>query len=392
MDDLHSPQMQAFRDEVRTFVAEHLPEPIKQRTRQGFHVSKADMRDWTAILHRRGWSAPHWPENHGGTGWSPLKRMVFEIELAQGWAPAPSPFGLHLIGPVIYTFGTDQQKQRYLPGILDGSEFWCQGYSEPNAGSDLASLRTAAKRQGDEYLVNGQKIWTSQAQFADMIFCLVRTDTSGSKQSGISMLLIDMSSPGVTVKPIITQDSSHYLNEVFFEDVRVPACNLIGEENAGWRYAKFLLENERTASAYLPQAKQDMQRLRELIDDQQGEQGPLAEEPVLDAECAALEIELAAHEMTIYRILTDNARSNSAAAASMIKIKGAELQQRISALWIEALGVHGLPLFTPGAEADYGAPGAVGAMSQFLIRRAVSIYGGTNEIQHGIIAKRGLHL
>ena len=392
MDAIDTPRIQAFRREVRDFVAGQLPEAIKQRTRQGFHVSKEDMRDWTAILHRQGWSAPHWPTAYGGTDWSPLQRMVFDIELALGWAPAPSPFGLHLIGPVIYTFGTEQQKQRYLPGILDGSQFWCQGYSEPNAGSDLASLRTSARRHGDRYIVNGQKIWTSQAQYADMIFCLVRTDGSGSKQSGISMLLIDMNTQGGTVRPSITQDSDHYVNEVSLEDVEEPADNLIGEENAGWRYAKFLLENERTASAYLPQAKQDMNRLREMIGALEGEHGPLSEDPVLDSQCAELELELAAHEMTIYRILTDNARSPSAAAASMIKIRGARLQQRLSSLWNEVLGVHALPLFTPGADSSYGEPGAAGAMSQFLIRRAVSIYGGTNEIQHSIIAKRGLHL
>lgn len=392
MDTLDSTEMRAFRREVRDFVTANLPKPLEQRCRQGFHPSKEDMREWTAILHGKGWSAPHWPTRYGGTGWSPLKRMVFDIELAEAWAPAPSPFGLHLIGPVIYTFGTDQQKERYLPRILDGSEFWCQGYSEPNAGSDLASLRTAAKREGDYYRVNGQKIWTSQAQFADWIFCLVRTDNSGKKQNGISMLLIDMHSPGVTVKPIITQDMDHYVNEVFFEDVRVPAENLIGEENAGWRYAKFLLENERTSSAYLPQAKQDMKRLREILDRMREQQTDGIDDEALDAECAALEIEVAAHELAIYRILTDNASSQADTAASMVKIQGARLQQRISALWVEVLGMHGLPLFQPHREHDFGDPAAMGAMSQFLIRRAVSIYGGTNEIQHGIIAKRGLHL
>lgn len=394
MDDLFPREIQFFREEVRAFVAQHLPPEMKERARQGFHPSREDMQQWTAILHSRGWSAPHWPKEYGGTGWSALKRMIFDIELADADAPGTSPFGLHLIGPVIYTFGTEQQKARYLPGILDGSEFWCQGYSEPNAGSDLASLRTRAERCGDHYIVNGQKIWTSEAHFADMIFCLVRTDDSGSKQGGISMLLIDMKSPGVAVKPIITQDESHYVNEVFLDEVRVPVENLIGEENRGWKYAKFLLENERTASAYLPQSKRDLKRLRSIVTSLEEGGRSLADDPALDAEIARTEIDLAAHEMMIYRLLSGSSDLDGNALASMVKIQGAELRKRISSLWIEALGPHALPVFGPKAamEHGFGIDAAPGVMSQYLIRRAVSIYGGTNEIQHGIIAKRGLHL
>lgn len=394
MDDLFPREIQIFREEVRAFVAQHLPPEMKERARQGFHPSREDMQQWTAILHSRGWSAPHWPKEYGGTGWSALKRMIFDIELADADAPGTSPFGLHLIGPVIYTFGTEQQKARYLPGILDGSEFWCQGYSEPNAGSDLASLRTRAERCGDHYIVNGQKIWTSEAHFADMIFCLVRTDDSGSKQGGISMLLIDMKSPGVAVKPIITQDESHYVNEVFLDEVRVPVENLIGEENRGWKYAKFLLENERTASAYLPQSKRDLKRLRSIVTSLEEGGRSLADDPALDAEIARTEIDLAAHEMMIYRLLSGSSDLDGNALASMVKIQGAELRKRISSLWIEALGPHALPVFGPKAamEHGFGIDAAPGVMSQYLIRRAVSIYGGTNEIQHGIIAKRGLHL
>lgn len=396
MDDINASDLAAFRREVRDFVQANLTPEMRDRVRQGFHATKQDMADWNRILHGRGWSAPHWPVEHGGTGWSALQRMVFDIEMADGDAPELSPFGLFLIGPVLHRFGSDDQKRRYLPGILDGSTFWCQGYSEPNAGSDLASLRTRAVRDGDHYVVNGQKIWTSEAHYADMIFCLVRTDTGAKAQAGITMLLIDMNTPGITVRPIITQDMARYVNEVFFEDVRVPVENRVGDENKGWTYAKFLLENERTASAYLPQSKRDLKRLKAIAGRMAAEEGdgPLIDDPAFDAEIARAEIDLTAHEMMIWRVLSDATGIDSAAAASMIKIRGAELRQRISALWIEALGPHALPLYGPKADSNtgFGEPDAPGAMSQFLIRRAVSIYGGTNEIQHEIIAKRGLRL
>jgi len=387
-------ELQAFREEVRSFVRADVPSGMRERSRVGLHATKEDMYSWTRSLHSRGWSAPHWPKKYGGTGWSPLQRIVFDIEVADGNAPPVSPFGLFLIGPVIYTFGTDDQKRRYLPKILDGSEFWCQGYSEPNSGSDLASLRTAAIREGDHYIVNGQKIWTSEAHYADMMFCLVRTDTTGRKQNGISMLLIDMKTPGVTVKPIITQDMERYVNEVFFENVRVSVENRIGEEGKGWTYAKFLLENERTASAYLPETKRDLKRLRTFVERTGEVASKLKGNVKFDSDVAQLEIELAAHELMIYRILLEATEVDKAAAASMIKIKGAELRQKISSLWIEALGPQALRLTqrrdgngSNRAPDEYG-----GAMSQFLIRRAVSIYGGTNEIQHNIIAKRELAL
>ncbi|GGC72634.1 acyl-CoA dehydrogenase family protein [Chelatococcus reniformis] len=249
-------------------------------------------------------------------------------------------------------------------------------------------------RDGDHYVVNGQKIWTSEAHYADMMFCLVRTDTSGPKQGGISMLLIDVKSPGVTIKPIISQDMAHYLNEVFFDDVRVPVENRIGEENKGWTYAKFLLDNERTSSAYLGDSKRDLKRLKELAAEMTQDGQPLAADPGFDEEIAKTEIDLAAHEMMIYRLLSGAPGLDPAVGASMVKIKGAELRQRISNLWLDALGPHAPPLYGPKAETNFGfgIDAAPGLMSQFLIRRAVSIYGGTNEIQHGIIAKRGLRL
>jgi alkylation response protein AidB-like acyl-CoA dehydrogenase len=377
--------LDGFRMEVKAFAERNIPADVKQRSMRGLHVTREDQQLWNKVLADKRWAAPHWPIEYGGTGWSPLKRMAFEIEVACAEAPTLSPFGLYLIGPVIYTFGSEWQKQRYLPGIRDGSEVWCQGYSEPNAGSDLASLRTAAIRKGDRYVVNGQKMWTGEGHFADMIFCLVRTDTSVPKQSGISMILINMKSPGVTVKPIITMDMGHNVNEVFFEDVEVPLENLIGDEGKGWTYAKFLLENERTYSAYLPESKRDLLRLKKYI-----ERGApmLREDERFDTEVAQLEIDLAAHEAMIYRILLGNLTVNPAGAASMIKIRGAEIRQRLANMWVEALGPQTLLLPPDHDHADDVA----GAMGQALFRRSVSIYGGANEIQHGIIAKRGLGL
>ena len=349
---------------------------------------------WTGVLNAKGWSAPHWPVEYGGTGWSPWKRMAFDIELAESDAPPLSPFGIHLIGPVLCEFGTDWQKRRFLPTILDGSEFWCQGYSEPSSGSDLASLRTTAARVGEQYIVNGHKIWTGGAHFADMIFCLVRTDSGGKKQSGISMLLIDMKSPGVHVKPIITLDMGHYVNEVFFDDVSVPSENLIGEEGRGWTYAKFLLENERTASAYLPETKRDLKILHAYLQRTKGRDGSAAHDVRFDMELAQLEIEIAALEMMIYRVLACAHDVQEGAAASMIKIKGAQLRQRVAALQVEANGAASLLL--PGFQKDGTITNRdeanLGEMARFLFRRSVSIYGGTNEIQHNIIAKRGLGL
>lgn len=377
--------LRTFREEVRAFVEANLPADIRQRTPLGQHTSAEDMRIWNKILYEKGWSAPHWPVEHGGTDWSPLKCMAFEIEVACCEAPPLSPFGIYLIGPVIYTFGTDQQKRRYLRGILEGSELWCQGYSEPNAGSDLASLRTSAIRKGDRYIINGQKIWTGEGHLADMMFCLVRTDGSVSKQSGISMILLSMRSPGVTVRPIITMDMGHAVNEVFFQDVEVPVDNLIGEEGKGWTYAKFLLENERTFSAYLAESKRDLARLKKYV-----ERGPalLAKDERFDTGLAELEIDLAAHETMVYRSLAGTQSINAAGAASMVKIRGAEIRQRLANMWVEAIGPETLLLPASHEEGDDIA----GAMGQSLFRRAVSIYGGSNEIQHGIIAKRGLGL
>ncbi len=264
----------AFRDEVRTFFREALPPSIRENIVAGHHTSKEELVTWTRILHDKGWAVPHWPVEHGGTGWSPIKQYIYLEEMSQTPAPAPLAFGVNMVGPVIYTFGNEAQKSRFLPRIASLEDWWCQGFSEPGSGSDLASLKTRAVRDGDEYVVNGQKTWTTLAQYADWIFCLVRTDPDARKQSGISFLLIDMKSPGITVRPIQTIDGGVEVNEVFFDDVRVPIENLVGEENKGWNYAKFLLGNERVNIARVGVSKERIRQDRELAAQQQvgGEQ------------------------------------------------------------------------------------------------------------------------
>ena len=256
MDLRFTPEEAAFRDEVRGFFRTALPEPIRRKLVDGHHPSKEDIVTWQRILNARGWAVPHWPVEYGGTGWSPVQQYIFLDEMQQAPAPQPLPFGVNMVGPVIFTFGTDAQKSRFLPRIANLDDWWCQGFSEPGAGSDLASLKTTAKRDGDHYVVNGQKTWTTLAQHADWIFCLVRTDPAAKKQEGISFLLIDMKTPGVTVRPIQTIDGGHEVNEVFFDDVRVPVENLVGEENKGWDYAKFLLGNERIGIARVGVSKE----------------------------------------------------------------------------------------------------------------------------------------
>jgi alkylation response protein AidB-like acyl-CoA dehydrogenase len=390
-----TPEDDAFRLEVRDFLRTSLPSDMRERTARGFHPLREDMQKWQSTLHDRGWAAPHWPKEYGGTGWTPLQRLIFEIECYEHYAPPVSVFGIGLIGPIIFTFGTTEQKQRYLPKILSGEEFWCQGYSEPNSGSDLASLKTSAVREEDVYIVNGHKIWTTEAHYADLIFCLVRTDPAASKvQNGISMLLIDMQLPGVTVKPIITQDMGHSINEVFFENVRVPATCRIGEENSGWTYAKVLLNGERTGSARLPRARQDLRRLKSISDQVQDGGAPLSANPDFAQQIALAEIEISALEAMVYRVLNGSVQQDATAAASMLKVRGSEVGQRLSELWMEALGPHALPLFARDKRANdgYGHRSAPGAAATFLYRRTLTIYGGSNEIQRNIIAKRSFGL
>lgn len=383
----------AFRQAMRAWIQANLPPEIAQRGRRGFHAVRDDVVMWTRLLNQNGWVAPSWPQAFGGTDWTPLQRLLFQMELRMAGAPVLDQAALELVGPVIYTFGTEEQKQTYLPAILNADTFWCQGFSEPNSGSDLASLRTRATRQGDHFVVSGQKTWTSDAQRADMIFALVRTDQEARPQAGISFLLIDMKSPGVTVRPIFTIDEGHSVNEVFFDDVRVPCANLVGEENKGWSYAKFLLTNERAFSAETAYTRADILHLKEFSGDK-------LDDPLFAAKLAKLEADLMALEYAVLRVLHAVGAGRDA-VASVLKLRGAELRQRVAELGVEALGVAGLAVNPDPMghdTTDRPAPKpplpehASGWLSRAMFRRATTIYGGSNEIQRNIIARAVLGL
>lgn len=395
MDLRFTPDEIAFRDEVQTFLAQNLPEEARRCMIDGEVVNKQDLVDWSRTLNAKGWAVPHWPVEYGGTGWDSMRQYIF-LEETQKWpAPQPLAFGVNMVGPVIYTFGNEAQKKRFLPAIANLDDWWCQGFSEPGAGSDLASLRTRAVRDGDHYVVNGQKTWTTLAQYADWIFCLVRTDTEAKKQQGISFLLIDMKTPGIEVRPIITIDGGREINEVFFTDVRVPVENLVGEENKGWDYAKFLLGNERTNIARVGMSKQRLARIRELAALEFSGERPLIEDERFREKLVAVEIELKALELTQLRVVAADAKRGNKGqpdpASSILKIKGSEIQQTLTHLFMQVMGPHALPYHEmeidgsnePPIEPDYAA---FAAPSYFNFRK-VSIYGGSNEIQKNIIAK-----
>jgi len=393
MDLSFSQEDLEFRDEVQVFLAQNLPAALKDRSDRGLHVRKEEMIHWQKALFAKGWIAPNWPEEHGGPGWSLTKKYIFNHEYFLSGAPQVSPFGISMVGPVIYTFGTDEQKAEHLPAILATDKLWCQGYSEPGSGSDLASLKTKAVRDGDHYVVNGQKIWTSWAHYADMMFCLVRTKSDGKPQEGISFLLIDMKTPGLTVRPIIGIDMEHSLNEVFFDDVRVPVANLIGEENKGWTYAKFLLGNERNTIARVARSKYQLNRLKEIAGRQPAGAGSLLDDVDFKRKIAQVEIDLMALEYSELRYLShDIAGKKLTGEPSILKIKGAEIAQTIKGLLIEALGPYGLAYDTDEAmsqrnDGPVGPDHVHGIMADNLYQRAATIYGGTNEIQRNIIAK-----
>jgi alkylation response protein AidB-like acyl-CoA dehydrogenase len=398
MDLNFTPADQAFRAEVRAFLATELPPEIRRTVLEGRHPSRDDTVRWHRILHRRGWGGPSWPREHGGTGWGPVQQYVFEEECAAAGAPRLLPFGLKMVGPVIMAFGNEAQKKRFLPRILSAEDWWCQGYSEPGAGSDLASLKTRAERRDGHYLVNGQKTWITLAQHADWIFCLVRTDPSAKPQAGISFLLVDMRSPGVTVRPIITMDGGHEVNEVWFEDVEVPVENAVGEENTGWTYAKFLLGHERTNIAGVGISKREMQRLKRIASLERKHGRPLLEDPLFGARLAQVEIELMALEITNLRVVSAEAeRRAPGPEASLLKIKGTEIQQAISELMMQAVGPYALPFLEKAVETGeagdpvgpaYAAPLA----ATYCNMRKTSIYGGSNEIQKNIITQMILGL
>src|SRR5216684_5334222 len=401
MDLRFTPDEIAFRDEVRAFFRSALPDSIRAKMVDGRHLAKADIVAWQRILNQKGWAVPGWPVEWGGTGWTPVQRYIYDEEMQQAPAPQPLAFGVSMVGPVIIAFGNEAQKNHYLPRIRGIEDWWCQGFSEPGSGSDLASLKTTAKRVGNHYVVNGQKTWTTLAQYADWIFCLVRTNPESKKQEGISFLLIDMKTPGITVRPIQTIDGSREVNEVFFDDVKVPVENLVGEENKGWDYAKFLLGNERFGIARVGLSKERIRRLKELAAIERVGDKPLIEDERFRIKIAAVEVELKALEMTQLRVVAaeKNGYGNRPdPASSILKIKGSEIQQTISELLFEVVGPYGLPyqpsqieddrVNEPPIGPDYAAPLA----PTFFNWRKISIYGGSNEIQKNIIAKAILGL
>jgi pimeloyl-CoA dehydrogenase large subunit len=401
MDLRFTPDEVAFRDEVRAFMRTALPPAIRSKMVEGRRLVKDDLVAWQRILNSKGWAVPHWPTEWGGTGWSPVQIYLFRDEMQQAPAPEPLPFGTNMVGPVIIAFGNEAQKKRFLPRIANLDDWWCQGFSEPGAGSDLASLTTSARREGAHYIVNGQKTWTTLGQYADWIFCLVRTQPAAKKQEGISFLLIDMTTPGITVRPIQTIDGGHEVNEVFFDEVKVPAENLIGEENKGWDYAKFLLGNERTGIARIGISKARIRRLKELAGLEQSAGRPLLADERFRAKIAAVEVELKALEMTQLRVVAAERTRNGNRpdpASSILKIKGSEIQQTISELLLEVVGPYALPDQIPHDDSERWNEPAIGPdwagslAPQYFNMRKTSIYGGSNEIQKNIIAKAILGL
>lgn len=374
---------EAFRAEIREFCRRELPADIAAKAERHEYFSKTDRERWQKILHRHGYFIGHWPRRCGGAGWGPLQRFIFIEELEYAGAPWITHLGVSLLAPIIYTFGTEAQQRRYLPGIANSETWWCQGFSEPGAGSDLASLRTRAVRRGEHYVVSGQKTWTTMAHWADMMFCLVRTHEAAQPQQGISLLLIDMKSPGVTVRPILTIDRLHHINEVFLDDVEVPAENLVGSEGDGWKCAKLIVSNERLLVTELGKAKRLFAELGELATHIHEDGRPLAESPAFRRRSARLEIRLAALEALAYEaVAAAEAGVAPGTEASVLKIRGSEMQQALFDGIVEVLGRGGLAF-----EGYRKCRAEVGLVAEHLHSRAVSIYGGSNEIQRQIIAK-----
>ena len=393
MELILSLEEEKFRDEVRDFVSKEVSEEIHRKTMTGFRLNKEDHESWQRKLHSKGWMAPGWPVEYGGTGWTPMQKHIFEEECAAGGAPPVIAFGVTMVAPVIMAFGTKEQKDYYLPRILRSDDWWCQGYSEPGSGSDLASLRTKAILNGNHYIVNGQKTWTTMAQHANLMFCLVRTSDEGKRQEGISFLLIDMEQPGVTVQPIKTIDGSVEINNVFLEDVKVPIENLIGEENKGWTYAKYLLGHERTSIAAVGRSKAQLKRLKTIASVEEQDGMPLINDTTFREKIADVEISLLALESLVLRVLSDeSAGKGPGPEASFLKIRGTEVQQGITELLIEAIGNYAHPFLPESMETGWnenpvGPEYAASIAPHYFNWRKASIYGGSNEIQKNIIAK-----
>lgn len=375
-------EQRAFRDEVRTFIRSRLPAEIRERLRAGHPPRKQDTVTWQRILNERGWAAPHWPRRYGGADLGQLERLILLDEIYRAPAPLPQVFNVGMLGPVLMKYGTPAQCDHFLPRLANLDVWFCQGFSEPGSGSDLASLRTSARRDGDHYVVNGQKIWTTTAHLADWVFALVRTDSEARKQEGISFLLIDLRTPGITIRPIRSIDGEHHLNEVFFDEVRVPAANLVGQENKGWDCAKYLLVNERTGIANVGLCRERLDHARELAERHAQAGKSLLDDAGLRGEIARLDAEIRALEITNWRfLLTQSEQQRLPAFASVLKLKGTELQQEINALLARIAGPGGLER-RPTEDVTHGplAP-------RYFYSRAASIYGGTTEVQKDILAK-----
>ena len=384
-----TPEEQAFREEIRAWVQASLPADISQKVHNALRMSRDDIQRWAKILGKKGWLGYGWPKQFGGPGWNAVQKHLFEEECALAGAPRVIPFGPVMVAPVIMAFGSPEQQQRFLPGIASGEVWWSQGYSEPGAGSDLASVKCRAERQGDKYIVNGQKTWTSLGQYGEWIFCLVRTSNEGKPQTGISFLLIDMKSPGVTVRPIKLLDGEAEVNEVWFDNVEVPAENLIGEENKGWTYAKHLLSHERTNIADVNRSKRELERLKRIAK----AEGVYDDVRFRD-EIARLEVDVVALEMLVLRVLSaEKSGKNSLDIAGLLKIRGSEIQQRYGELMMLAAGPFSLPFIEEAMEAGWQGnfPGGVTAnaplASSYFNLRKTTIYGGSNEVQRNIVSQ-----
>lgn len=389
----------AFRDEVRAFIDENYPKDlVGMGSRED--LTREQFLAWHKILGAKGWSAPAWPEKYGGTGWTSTQRYIWSEENARVDAVMPLPFGIAMVAPVIYSFGTDEQKARFLPKILSGEEWWCQGYSEPGAGSDLASVKTTAVRDGDHYVINGQKTWTTLAQHADWGFFLCRTDPDAAKpQEGISFILVDMKTPGIEVRPIITIDGGHEVNETWLTDVRVPIANRVGEENKGWTYAKFLLAHERSGIAGVARSKRGVEKLKQIASTEVIDGKPLMNDDSFARKVSQLEIDLTALEFTELRTLAGEAQGKGPGPeSSILKVKGTEIQQRLTELTLEAVGTYGAPYYRGFPNDDSSNEFPIGpdyahhSAPMYFNMRKTSIYGGSNEIQRNIITKMILGL
>lgn len=394
-----SAEEKEFQQEVRQFLQQKLPKNISSKIKKGLHLLKEEYVQWQQILHKQGWAGVNWPVEHGGTGWTSTQKYIFDNECAQAGAPDVIPFGLKMVAPVIYTFGNEEQKQRFLPDILASKVWWCQGYSETGAGSDLAGLKTTAVRDGDEYIVNGTKTWTTLGQHADWIFCLVRTGPPSAKnQEAISFLLINMHDPKITVSPIITIDGSHEVNEVHFDEVRVPANNLIGAEGQGWTYAKVLLTHERTGIARVAPSKDRLIQLKRLAETSDDGNNKLMDDPIFAQKVANLEIDLLALEYTELRTLSAISTGKAPGPeSSILKIVGTQIIQGIDELYVEAAAYYSMPYvpqqFEEGFDGQHIGPDtAANSALTFFNNRKTSIYGGSNEIQTNIISKAVLGL